>query len=481
MPDVKRDTTPPAHAAEVLAFALAIGVVNWFFPGDPGFLRGVFNPYIALSFLIAVSHGKYYGFLALGYSALIVAVGLPLSASIWSGHGIAIPAGTWADLSSAAPLPFAAAILQVYVLGIIRDSLTRRDRKARDLLVSLSRDKGLLKRQVRALREANLELEERVSRQEDSITSLYSQVQVLGSLNLNKTIGAILELTARYVGATRCSIWQHLPREKSLAFVAGKGWEQGAEILTLLPDEGTIEGWVVRNGGMFSVKMLLTNEVLARLDTGRNIITMPIIAGRRTWGVLNIEEMPFAKYNLYSERLLQVIMTLVAPALDRAIEFESVLRQEDINPVTGLPSFPELYAMLQLELARLSMEGGTLAVLVLELANMDDLVKEHGREQTLLLLREIARVVQESSGGPALVFHYKAESQLGVLYPKLDSDGASHFSLSVLAKVNSTEWKVKNERVFLELMLGFAARSGAGQSADALLEAAENLLEMQKV
>jgi PleD family two-component response regulator len=158
-----------------------------------------------------------------------------------------------------------------------------------------------------------------------------------------------------------------------------------------------------------------------------------------------------------------------------------VLRQEDINPVTGLPSFPELYALLQLELARLSVEGGTLAVIVLELSNMDDLVAEHGREQTLLLMREVARVVQETSGGLAQVFHYKEEAQLAVLYPKLDADGASHFSLTVLGKVNSTEWKVKGERVFLEIILGFAARAGAGQSVDALLEGAVNLLEMQKV
>src|SRR5208283_5805487 len=88
---VRRDTTPPARAAEIFVFALAIGVVNWFFPGNPGFLRGAFNPYAALSFIIAVSHGKHYGFLVLGYSAVIVAVGLPRAASITAGRGIAIP------------------------------------------------------------------------------------------------------------------------------------------------------------------------------------------------------------------------------------------------------------------------------------------------------------------------------------------------------------------------------------------------------
>lgn len=481
MISVKEGTPPARQAAELLAFSIAVGVVNWFFPGNPGFLGGFFNPYVILSLLIAVSRGKYYGFLSLGFSALVVGLGLPLSLGIAAGKGLVLSAAVLDQLAALAPLPLAAAIVEVYFLGIIRDSLTRRDRKAREILVSLSRDKGLLKRQVRALRDANLELEERISRQEDSITSLYSQVQALGALNLTKALGAILEMTARFVGATRCSIWQHRPQEGCLAFMAGRGWEGAGDARTILPDEGTIEGWVVRNNTAFSVKMLLSNDSLARMDAGRNIITMPIAAGRRIWGVLNIEEMPFARYNLYSERMLLVIMALAAPGLERAIEFDSVVHQEDINPITGLPSFPELYAMLQLELARLRVESGTCAVLVLELANFDDLAAAHGREQALVFIRDIARIVQDTCAGQASVFHYKTQSQLAVLYPRLDADGASLFSLTMLGKVNATEWRVKEQRAYLEVILGFSALAGAEQTADELLEAAQNLLEMQKV
>jgi len=478
---VKEGSARNRNAGLVIAFTIAVGIVNWFFPDYPGFLVGFFNPYIILSTIIAVSYGKYYGFLTLGLSALVVALGLPVAHSIASGAGFAIPAGTWPALARLAPLPLVLAIVEIYLLGIIRDSLTRGDRKAKDRLVSISRGAGLLKRQVRALNAANQELEERVSRQEDSITSLFSQVQVLSSQNLDKALAAILEMTARYIGATRCSIWQHRPAEKSLALVARMGRDPGSNAVTLLPDEGTIEGWVVRNTSMFSVKMLLTNEPLVRMDTGRNILTMPIVVGRRTWGVLNVEEMPFARYNLYSERLLQVIVALAQPALGRAVEFESVVRQEDVNPVTGLPSFPELYALLQLEMARLAVENGTLAVLVLETANFAALIEQHGREQALLLIRDVARVIEKVSNGQARVFHYKEDPQLAVLYPGLDADGASLFSLTILEMVSLTEWKAKGQRVYLEVILGFAARSRTEQSAEALLSAAENLLEMQKV
>ncbi|HET6486293.1 MAG TPA: diguanylate cyclase, partial [Spirochaetia bacterium] len=169
------------------------------------------------------------------------------------------------------------------------------------------------------------------------------------------------------------------------------------------------------------------------------------------------------------------------PALERAIEFESVVRQEDINPVTGLPSFQELYSMLALELARLTEQGGTLAVLIVELANYNDLAQRYGKPPTLGLLRDVARVIQEAAGSQARLFHYKGEAQLAVICPKLDADGTSLLSLTLLERANSTEWTAGGERAHLELMLGFANRSRAAQTADSLLAAAENLLEMQRV
>jgi GGDEF domain-containing protein len=288
-------------------------------------------------------------------------------------------------------------------------------------------------------------------------------------------------MVRRFIGATRCSIWEHQPESKSLARIASIGTEGEAETRAVLPDENSIEGWVVRNNMMFSVKMLLANEPLAKLDTGRNIMTLPITAGKRIWGVLNIEEMPFVKYNLYSERLLLLIMALAGPALERAIEYDSLVRQEDIHPLTGIPSFSQFYAMLQRELGRLTVESGTLAVLVLELLNFGALVEEFGKEQVFALMRDLAHLAQELSGSQARLFHYKAEPQLALLYPNLDADGASLFSLTLLEKANAAQWKTRDARAFIELILGFSARSGAEQSADDLLVAAENLLEMQKV
>lgn len=345
----------------------------------------------------------------------------------------------------------------------------------------MSREKGLLARQVRSLRTVNLEFEERLSRQEESVTSLYGQVQALYSVNLEKALQSILEMVRRFVGATRCSIWEYRGESKSLVLAATLGWENEGGALSEIPAEDSIEGWVMRNNMMFSVKMLLEYENLKKLDRGRNILCLPITAGRSIWGVLNIEDMPFSKYNLFAEKLLLMVMALAAPALERAIDFQTVVRQEDVNPVTGLPSFLQFYSLLANEVKRTSAGQENTAVLILDLVNFDDLVGKYGRDPVFLLLREMTKEIQGVSGGRVRFFHYKADSQLALLCPGLGSDGVSLLSLNLLEMVNSSHWKIHDERVFLEVILGFAVTTGTAQSVDDMLGVAENLLLMQKV
>jgi GGDEF domain-containing protein len=475
---VRKDSIPTI-VAELAVFSVVIGGVNAFFPANPGFLEGVFNPYLVLALFAAVVYGKYHGFASLSFSVIVVALPLPVAFGLLMPDARVDLVAYWTSLWGRAPIPVAITMVEVYLLGLARDSIARGEREDRIRMAEISRDKGLLMRQTRVLQTANLELEERIAGQEDSITSLYAQIEALQSLNLGKALQVILEMVRRFVGATRSTIWEHRPESGRLQLVAGLGVEEGGP--SSLPDENTIEGWVVRNNTAFSLKMLLEYDALTRMDTGRNIITIPISAGRKIWGVLNIEEMPFAKYNLYSERLLLLIMALAGPALERAIEYDSVIRQEEINPVTGLPSFSQFFLLLEKELARVSAENGTLAVVIFELANYPALSQEFGKDEVLRLMARMARAAQGMAVAQSRIFHYKGETQIVILCPNLDADGASLFSLNVLSKANSEVWEVHDSRAYLELILGFSVRTGAEKSAGELLENAEKLLEMQKV
>ena len=474
-----RSQRPIIRIGELLVFSIAIGAVNLFFRDNPGFFRGSFNPYLLLALVVAAYYGKYYGLLSLLISSVIIALALPWALDIFKPG--AWDLSYWTNLRSLAPAPMAATLLAAYILGLIRDAHFGRLSKAKERVRLFSRQKGELTKQKRILETINQELEQRVSRQQDSITALHSEMQELYSVNLEKALETILGTVQRFSGASVLSIWEAHPESKELRMAAQRGWEEGASRPTVVSAENSLEGWVARNNTIFSVKMLGQYENLRKLDRGVNIMTFPIMAGRKIWGVLNIAEMPFAKYNLYTEKLVMMVLALAAPALERAVEYEAVVTQAEVHPVTGLPAFAQFFSLLNETLRRARQNKETLSVLILELTNFDTLAETFGRNNALQLISQLAGKMVILSRNKAHLFHYKDENQIVLLYPHLDYDGASLFSLEALNGINANEWYLNEKSVNLEVMVGYASLSEEQVEAEGLLQIAENILEMQKV
>ena len=467
---------------ELFLVSLFIGAINIIFPQNPGFFKGFFNPYLFFALLVSVYYGKYYGFSSLIISSFIILLPLPFAIELFHPGLYSVPgAEYWKSLQALSLIPLALTLIGVYVFGMIRDSYVSDVNRKKERLKKISREKGSFHRQLRVLKTVNRELEQRVMGQQDSVTALYSQLQKLYSLDLKKALDTIMETARKFSGATSISIWELKPDSKDLKLAAGLGWEISEEVKTTIPVDNSLEGWVVRNNMMFSVKMLLQYENLRKMDTGRNLITLPIAAGRKIWGVLNIEEMPFAKYNLYTEKLLMMILDLAGPALERAIEYESVIQQAEVNPLTGLPSFSQFYSLLQQDLRRTMLQKGTLSVIILEFLNFYALVEEFGKEKIYTLIAGILEELKRLSGSKASFFHYKGENQIAALFPNLDFDGASLFSLETLELINGSDWKINEKPLNLETVLGYAALGGKEMTVDEILQVAENILEMQKV
>ena len=472
---------PVRKIGEIAFFSLLIGALNLIFAENPGFFHGFFNPYLSLALVVSLLYGKSYGFLSLACSAAVVGTALPPLLGLVHPELSTRLTDTWAVLGNIALLPLGLGLLGVYLFGIIRDSYVSRLRKASETLKTVSRGKGLLTRERRALRQVNQELEERINRQQDSITALYTQIQELYSLSMNKALEAILTTVRKFSGATSASIWELRAEAKELRLAANLGWESTSGLSTVIGVEQSIEGWVARNNLAFSVKMLIQYENLRKMDRGRNLMTFPIAPGRKMWGVLNIEEMPFLKYNLYTEKILQLIIALTEPALERALEYDALTHQAEINQFTGLASFSQFYSLLETELQRTILQQGTLSVIVLELVNFSALVEEHGRENAYSVLVTLIEKLKGLSQNKASFFHYKSENQLVLLFPALDYDGTSLFCLETLGAVNEKTWKLNEKQLFPELVLGYASLGSGQKTAEDLLESAENLLEMQKL
>jgi GGDEF domain-containing protein len=464
---------------ELIFFSTIIVVINFFFRQDAGFFGVVVNPYIALALLAGAYYGRYYGIASVFISAFLIAV--PLSFTWELLYPKTLTEMYWRYLGDEAIIPSSIALIGAFFIGSMRDSLYKKYERVKTLLSKISREKGVLKKELQGLKITNRELEKRLSTQKDSIISLYLRIQGLYTLNMKNSLGLILSTVQRFTGATSCSIWEYVPEYKQLTLRLSAGWENKTDSATVITVDNSIEGWVVRNNMIFTVKMVLQYDNLRKLDTGRNIYTAPMLSGHKIWGVLNIERIPFEKYNLYTEKLLLMILALAAPAIERAIEYETFMVKEPLNPITGLPPFSQFYVYLEKEVNRMIVEKGSLSIIIVETTNYPDIVSDLGKEKIFKLMLEMAEDIKQLSGGKTVFFHYKSDNQFSLLYPNLDFDGCSVFCLQILETLNQKEYTVDGLVVKPEAILGYASLGEKDNNAKALIDVAENLLEMQKI
>lgn len=464
---------------EILVFPLAFVAINLFFPEYPGFLGSPFNPYLVFILIAAANYGKIGSIVSFIFSVLLIMAPFPFLRALF--YGLPVENRYWIDLLDKGAITFSIFLITSFIIGVIRDSFQEKYYGVKEKLKIVARGKGLLQRETKALKKVNFELEKRVLTQKDSIISLYSRIQKLYSSNFKKSLEIIIETITSFTGATSCSIWEYKQEEKALLLLMESGWNEEDKTLTRIETEHSIEGWVVRNNIMFSAKMVMQYDNLKQMDSGRNIFTVPILAGLKVWGVLNIESLPFEKYNLYNEKLLLIIMTLIAPTLERAIQYENFSLTDSVDPVTNLPLFSQFYNVLGKEITRIQMEKGNLSIVILEMNNYSDLIKEFTKKDILKILKILADKIEELAQNKAFFYHYKSDNQLSLIYPDLSFDGCSLFCLNLLEMINSNEWVIHEKIIYPEIILGYSSVGGKEITTDEVISAAENLLDMQKV
>ncbi|MBN1797292.1 MAG: diguanylate cyclase [Spirochaetales bacterium] len=471
---------PAVITLELLAVLMIMGIANFLLAtNDPGYFSLPFNPYFILALFATVLYGKYYGFFSLIVAIVFIVIPIPVYKYFYESYHITL--SYWMKLGQKMVTPFTLTLVGVFIFGLIRDSLKTELDKTKYILGSITKEKNILQREVDALKQVNRELEKRVYSQEDSTIMLYSKIQELYSLNFQKGLELLLTIAQTYTGATVCSIWEHNQELRRLELRLNYGWDMDMERITRIAVEDSIEGWVLRNNMMFSVRMVMQYDNLARMDKGRNILTVPVTVGHKVWGVFNIEDIPFEKYNLYTEKYLLMIMALVSPALEKAMEYEAFSIQENVNLVTGFPPFSHFYIILEQELSRVKLEKGTLSVMIVELVNYEKLLHELSKDGVYSLFVIISERIKELSDSKAMFFHYKNDNQISFILPNLDYDGCSLFCLNILEMINKRTWELNKKTVLPEIIMGYTSLTEDKQSAEDLLAIAENLLEMQKI
>ena len=469
---------PRAHAAvrvryliEAFALAAVAFAVDLTDRGDPGLLDAAVNPYLLAALAIAAWRGWLPGYAALAAGAALAFAGLAI-----------FPAASDPLAHPRLPALAVTAVLGVLVFGLISFAWHRRVRR-------LQQEREAAERQRAGLLAAASELERQVSGQRDSLAYLHSRWRELSSADVDGTLRVLLDTVSELTGADRCSLWQLDAEAGELTVRATAGWDADDPAERRLPVNGSIEGWVVRNDRLFTAKHLTRYDTLRRADRGAVIYAAPLRAGARAWGVIDVERLPFERFNAHTEHLLLLTAAVAAAPLEQAIAYESDLGPAGRSAYTGYPLFTHLDRVLRAETAARAAGGGALSVILIRICNYHRLVSDAsavdasavsgGAELGDRVIEAVFRAARQSAAGPARCFHYKEDGQLAVVCPGLDFDGAALTALDLLSWAAGPSAPDGAGGARPELAVGYSSLARGVDDADALLRMAENLLAMQ--
>ncbi len=462
-----------AHAAvrvryliEAFALAAVAFAVDLTDRGDPGLLDAAVNPYLLAALAIAAWRGWLPGYAALAAGAALAFAGLAI-----------FPAASDPLAHPRLPALAVTAVLGVLVFGLINFAWHRRVRR-------LQQEREAAERQRAGLLAAASELERQVSGQRDSLAYLHSRWRELSSADVDGTLRVLLDTVSELTGADRCSLWQLDAEAGELTVRATAGWDADDPAERRLPVNGSIEGWVARNDRLFSAKHLTRYDTLRRADRGAVIYAAPLRAGARTWGVIDVERLPFERFNAHTEHLLLLTAAVAAAPLEQAIAYESDLGPAGRSAYTGYPLFTHLDRVLRAEVAARAAGGGALSVILIRICNYHRLVSDASAEDGGAavgdrVIEAVFRAARQSAAGPARCFHYKEDGQLAVVCPGLDFDGAALTALDLLSWAAGPSAPDGAGGARPELAVGYSSLARGVDDADALLRMAENLLAMQ--
>jgi|GEM_PF-1260182 len=461
------------QVAEYLILALVPVALNLLYPHDPGFLLWKGLPYLATALLMTAFSGLGWGFAQL---VLSLTLGLAVMPALEGGFAPAFSARAVAELQFSLPITLVAWL----GLGFVHNRSADLKRRFLQRLKRAVRKVSVLSRKASSLQRVNQVLEDRIVNQKDSITMLRSQVKKMASLNLAQALETLLETVRLFTQMTSGSVWALNPETKKLTAVSVLGWESEERRWEADPDQ-SIVGYVYRNGKPFSIRMVLRRQEFTGLDLASSLLTYPIRVRGRVWGVLNIETLPFERYSLYTESVLEIILSLVEPSLADAIDHEVVFKVTETDPVTGLPLVTQLFRTLEQELERSGRDSTPLSLVLIEITNFADLEKTWPRAALKRLFVDIVHGLDTSQQRKSRAFHFKSDNQIAVLLTGLDQDGTSYLCLELLSLVPQLGLAIDGAPVPLELIVGFSSVHDSSRSSEAILEGAETLLSLQRL
>ncbi len=455
---------------------ICVGAIDLFLPHNLGFPSSAFLPYLVAAVFAVYFVDLWHGIASAATSAALVVGVLPLLDRLFD-----LPATPVSGIETLeARIITAIVAILAYRIAVDHHRDRTTARVSRDDLLSQRRENYRMATQLSALEKTLRTLYDRSITQSTSISVLYEQLGRMYSFNRRVVFTTVLESTEYLSGATSSALYMFDDESLQLELQDHRGVGTQPEPPANLDTATSVEGWVVRNNRMFTLRMRLHNPDLERFAESRTVIAVPVHAHGRVWGVLSVNDLPMRKYNEFAEKAVLLVAALAGPALERAVASvfdggEAKEAAHEIRPRERLLPF------LDQATRRAAEANHNLNLFLFELRDADGIVAQVGMSGLQELISEIASILSALSDATAAIFEYNEPHQFCAAVSTLDYDAASYFLLRMIESISSRAWTAEGELLLPEVIVGFASTAQTGFDARELIQKSEHVLSLQRV
>jgi diguanylate cyclase (GGDEF)-like protein len=187
-------------------------------------------------------------------------------------------------------------------------------------------------------------------------------------------------------------------------------------------------------------------------------------SGHAVLGVISVARhgKPFASAEA---ELFHYLASQAAVSIENVDLHETVQRQAVTDELTGLFNHRRFQEVVSSEVERARRFGQEMGLIMLDIDNFKRVNDTYGHLQGDLVLREVARVLRESSREVDEPARYGGE-EMAVALPGTDLEGAYQFAERVRHRIESLELPLPDGQGWLHVTASFGAASLRGASAN---------------
>lgn len=418
-----------------LFFLLIISVNILLFPEIPGFLGLKPHPYLVVILLISGRFGLKEGLISAFVATLILAIYVYVDSR---------PFFSWNILIEQSFLKSSVSFfLAGFIVGEMRGFNKTYERNLVQENTDLKAEGSRLNEQLEIVTQIKEELEDRIIGQEETVHSLYQATKSLETLEEEQFFQSLTQITARFTGASKVSLYFIDYSKDSLHRVAKFGWEDEDITTENIPLYEGMFGLVLKNNMISTIKEISDNADQLKIWEScpyKAYAYVPISMASVIVGILTIDDIPFLKLNLSTVRILSLIAELAVPALDNIITYQDLQEMVKIDPVTEMHNYDSFLGIAKLEFQKSMRYKLDFSLLAFEVEGLENIENLYGHDTRIEALKWISNNIKEMLRNVDISGLGAKENQFIMALPITNLEGV----LEVIERFKRIETSSKN-------------------------------------